>query len=366
MSENKGLAVIKDYGRSPEIIERFAEIVGKNNAGGYVQSAILAVANNDALQKCSPASIFSSALRAATVQLLCEPSLGQAYLVPFKGKATFLIGYKGLYQLALRTGKYRYINVSPIYEGETITEDRFSGLMSLGGGRKSDVVIGYIAGFKLLSGFSKSLYMTIDEIHAHANEYSMSYNHSSSPWKTHRPEMERKTVLRLLLSKYGYIDPKDALAISGDADNEIALDDPDGMPENVTIIEGECKDFDIDDANSELGFDNADIESVTIKVDNNPYSEYGSTLVIEPTAIEEFAEEVGAERTLAMSLESAKAVKSSDGSLYGDASDEELNGKLIGVRKALKKEVTPERKEELLFKRDAILTIQNSRLQSQE
>ena len=84
------------------------------------------------------------------------------------------------------------------------------------------------------------------------------------------------------------------------------------------------------------------------------------------TAAEEFAEEVGAERTLAMSLDTAMAVKSSDGSLYGDASDEELNGKLIGVRKALKKEVTPERKEQLLFTRDAILTIQNSRLQSQE
>ena len=80
------------------------------------------------------------------------------------------------------------------------------------------------------------------------------------------------------------------------------------------------------------------------------------------TAAEEFAEEVGAViEPKAMSLESAKAVKSSDGSLYGDASDEELNGKLIGVRKALKKEVTPERKEQLLFKRDAILTIQASR-----
>ena len=80
------------------------------------------------------------------------------------------------------------------------------------------------------------------------------------------------------------------------------------------------------------------------------------------TAAEEFAEEVGAViEPKAMSLESAKAVKSSDGSLYGDASDEELNGKLIGVRKALKKEVAPERKEQLLFKRDAILTIQKSR-----
>ena len=92
-----------------------------------------------------------------------------------------------------------------------------------------------------------------------------------------------------------------------------------------------------------------------------------SVVVVEPTAIEEFAEEVGTViEQKSMSLESAMAVKSSDGSLYGDASDEELNGKLIGVRKALKKEVTPERKEQLLFKRDAILTIQQSRLQSQE
>jgi phage recombination protein Bet len=85
--------------------------------------------------------------------------------------------------------------------------------------------------------------------------------------------------------------------------------------------------------------------------------------VIEPTAIEEFAEEVGAViEPKAMSLESAKAVKSSDGSLYGDASDEELAGKMIGIGKALrKKDLDPEHKDELLFKRDAILTIQASR-----
>ncbi len=131
MVSKSSFTAIKEYGRSPEIIERFAEIVGKHNAGGYVQSAILAVANNEALQKCTPQSIFASALRAATVQLLCEPSLGQAYLVPFKDKATFLIGYKGLYQLALRTGKYRFINVSPIYEGELVFEDRLTGEITL-------------------------------------------------------------------------------------------------------------------------------------------------------------------------------------------------------------------------------------------
>lgn len=257
MVSKSSFTAIKEYGRSPEIIERFAEIVGKHNAGGYVQSAILAVANNEALQKCTPQSIFASALRAATVQLLCEPSLGQAYLVPFKDKATFLIGYKGLYQLALRTGKYRFINVSPIYEGELVFEDRLTGEITLNGVRTGNEIIGYLASFQLTTGFSKSLYMTLDEIHAHADRYSKSVNFSSSPWKTNRVEMERKTVLRLLLSRYGYIDPKDALAISDDT--AVQSEDTDEvMPETegVTIIESESKTLKqvVDD----LGFEDDD------------------------------------------------------------------------------------------------------------
>ena len=82
------------YLRSPQMIERFAEVVGKNNAGAYISSALLAVANNDALQKCRPDSIAVSALRAATLRLSCYPGIGEAYLVPFSGSATLVIGYK--------------------------------------------------------------------------------------------------------------------------------------------------------------------------------------------------------------------------------------------------------------------------------
>jgi recombination protein RecT len=255
---------IKEYGRSPEIIERFAEIVGKHNAGGYVQSAILAVANNEALQKCTPQSIFASALRAATVQLLCEPSLGQAYLVPFKDKATFIIGYKGLYQLALRTGKYRFINVGPIYEGELVFEDRMTGEITLNGGRTSNTVIGYLASFQLTSGFSKSLYMTLDEIHAHADKYSKSVNYASSPWKTNRVEMERKTVLRLLLSRYGYIDPKDALAISEDPEANEALPED----EEVTIIDGDSRT--LNQVVEDLGFESDDEPEFEDEAEDKP------------------------------------------------------------------------------------------------
>jgi len=306
---------IKEYGRSPEIIERFAEIVGKHNAGGYVQSAILAVANNEALQKCTPQSIFSSALRAATIQLLCEPSLGQAYLVPFKDKATLIIGYKGLYQLALRTGKYRFINVSPIYDGEMVFEDRMTGEVSLNGGRTSDKVIGYLASFQLTSGFSKSLYMTIDEIYAHADRYSKSINISSSPWKTNRVEMERKTVLRLLLSRYGYLDPKDALAMSDDPELEDDLPEADG----VTIIEGETKSL------------NQVVEDLGFEPDDDPEDEP------EP-----------------MTIEKACTIKNTEGKPYFELTPKDLNKLKTRLTSYIGVEIDEDEKMELETKLQAI------------
>ena len=313
---------IKEYGRSPEIIERFAEIVGKHNAGGYVQSAILAVANNEALQKCTPQSIFSSALRAATVQLLCEPSLGQAYLVPFKDKATFIIGYKGLYQLALRTGKYRFINVSPIFEGELVFEDRMTGEITLNGGRTSNTVIGYLASFQLTSGFSKSLYMTLDEIHAHADKYSKSVNYASSPWKTNRVEMERKTVLRLLLSRYGYIDPKDALAISEDPEANEALPED----EEVTIIDGDSRAL------------NQVVEDLGFESDDEP----------------EFEDEAE-DKSETMTIEKACTIKNSEGKPYFGLSVKSLNNIKANLLQYIEgNEIDPEQNAEIQEKLAAI------------
>lgn len=219
------LAVIEAYGKSQEIIERFSEVVGKDAAGSYVRSALLAVAQSPALLLCTPQSIFASAERAATIQLYCDPSLGHAYLVPFKNKnggsiATLIIGYKGLYQLALRTRQYRYIDVCPIFEGEGIDEGRMTGKMTITGGKQSQKIIGWIGGFRLVNGFEKFMYMTIGEIHDHAKRYSKGYNRPDGAWKTNTQEMEKKTVLRLLLSRYGYLDPKAMSVVSSDADSD--------------------------------------------------------------------------------------------------------------------------------------------------
>ena len=100
---NQSLAVYMDT--HPKIKERFSEILGKNAAG--FTSALLNIWNNNRmLQSCAPRSIFGAAGLAATLKLSITPSLGQAYVVPYKGQATFQIGVKGLIQLAHRTGKY--------------------------------------------------------------------------------------------------------------------------------------------------------------------------------------------------------------------------------------------------------------------
>lgn len=211
MSEQR--ITIKEYMRQDSIVQSFRDVLGENNANAYITSVLIAVANSDALQNCEPASILTSAMRAATMRLSVDPGTGEAYLVPFKGKCTLIVGYKGIRQMALRTGQYRYLNVSPIYEGEEITEDRMTGMHSLSGGKKSKTVIGWLLYFELISGFRKSFYMTIEDIHDHARKYSKAYTRDDSPWKTERSKMERKTVLRLGLSLWGYFDPHDAMML---------------------------------------------------------------------------------------------------------------------------------------------------------
>ena len=96
------LAVIKGYMRSAEIIRRFEEAIGKREAMPFISSVMLAVSSNQDLIECNPQSIAVSAMRAATMRLTCDPAFGYAHIVPYKGKATFIVGYKGMVHIALR------------------------------------------------------------------------------------------------------------------------------------------------------------------------------------------------------------------------------------------------------------------------
>lgn len=236
---------------------RFAAVVGDRNVGAYVNSVMIAVRSSDQLQMCQPDSIYLSALRAATLRLSCDPATGQAYLVPFKGRCTLIVGYKGLYDMAVRTNKYRYINVGPIYDGMGVEENPITGFHTVVGQRKSSEIVGWIGAFEMLNGFAKTLYMTHDEIHAHAAEHSKSYGDSRSGWKTDTLAMERKTVLRLLLRRWGYLDPADVQTLNDMEDDkaDAGLEEIYGSGEIVDAQAADGSPRSFEQNMHELGFD---------------------------------------------------------------------------------------------------------------
>lgn len=202
------------------IKNRFNEVLGKNAAG--FTSALLNIYNsNSMLQNCEPRSILGAAGLAATLNLSITPSLGQAYIVPFKGKATFQIGVRGLVQLAHRTGRYVALHAGKVYEGELRGFNPFNGAPERGE-KISDNVVGYIAYMQLNNGFEKWVYMTKAEIEEHAEKYSQSYGYDkkngrkSSPWSTNFDAMASKTVLKKLLNTWGILSADMAEALQGD------------------------------------------------------------------------------------------------------------------------------------------------------
>lgn len=201
---------VTKYLRSEDTKQRFQEVLG-SKAPQFIASIISATQTNENLLECRPDTLTGAALIAATLDLPINASLGMAYLVPYKsGNALicqFQIGWKGLVQLAIRTGLYKTINVTEVYEGQLINEDPFTGEYEFNAKSKtSDKVIGYVAYFKLLTGFEKQYYWTVAECEAHAKKYSKSYTGqyaSSSLWTKDFDGMSKKTVLKLLLDKFG-------------------------------------------------------------------------------------------------------------------------------------------------------------------
>lgn len=196
----------------------------KENSGAFVASIIDLYSSDSYLQQCDPGKVVAEALKAATLKLPINKSLGFAYIVPYRDKGVqapqFQIGYKGYIQLAMRTGQYKYLNAGVVYEGEYKGRDKLTGIVDLSGEKTSDTVVGYFAYMELINGFAKSVYWTIEEVTAHAKKFSKSYNSSSSAWKTNFDSMAIKTVIRNLLSKYGIMSIDMTTALTSDTDDE--------------------------------------------------------------------------------------------------------------------------------------------------
>ena len=225
----------------------------------FVASITSAVAVNPALQECEASTILAGALLGESLNLSPSPQLGQYYLVPFKQKekrnrqgelispettkATFVLGYKGYIQLALRSGAYKDLDVMEIKQGEFKGKDPRTGrpmfeFMSDEEAWEKAPTIGYMAFFEYLNGFTKMLYWSKDKMMRHADQYSPAFSASaykklqdgeipngelwkySSFWYKDFDGMAKKTMLRQLISKWGIMSTEMVKAM--DADNSIA------------------------------------------------------------------------------------------------------------------------------------------------
>lgn len=193
---------ISEWLDSSNVRQKFLKVLDKE-ANGFISSLLSLVKADSKLQHVNPKTVVAAAMTAATLKLPINPTLGLAYIVPYKGEATFQIGYKGLIQLAERTGQYRTINASVVYEGQIKEVDFITGEIERGE-RSGDLIVGYVAYIEFLNGFKKTLYMSKEEMEQHARTYSQSYKGGyNSVWKTNFDSMAIKTVLKLLISKYG-------------------------------------------------------------------------------------------------------------------------------------------------------------------
>lgn len=211
-----GVALLDAMFKQDSVQARFQRMLGKK-APGFISSVLTVVSQNKLLQNVDMRTVLSAASIAASLDLPILPSLGRAWIVPYKGVAQFQIGYLGYVELAQRSGLYKSINVNTVYEGEVVKWNKFTEELTYGE-QEGDAAIGYCASFELLNGFRKVVYWTKDAVIKHAKRFSKSYNSSSSPWQSDFDAMAMKTVLAYTLRHWGPMSIEMQKAMAEDAD----------------------------------------------------------------------------------------------------------------------------------------------------
>lgn len=201
---------------------RFNDLLGKR-APQFVSSLVSMVNADQSLQRAfyeAPMTVIQAGLKAAAFDLPIDQNLGYAYIVPFNNKykdengewrkrmeATFILGWKGMNQLALRTGAYKTINVIDVREGELKSYNRLTEEVELDfiedeEERDARPVIGYVGYYRLVNGAEKTIYMTKKQIEAHEKKFRKG-EYQGKGWREDWDAMARKTVYRKLIGKWG-------------------------------------------------------------------------------------------------------------------------------------------------------------------
>lgn len=201
---------ITQYVNQESVRKNIEQTLGEK-APQFIASVSSLVNSDTKFANVDKKSLLAACLVAASLDLPINQSLGFAYIIPYKGVAQFQAGWKAYVQLAQRSGQFKTINVSDVREGEISGKNRLTGEITFQwcddeAERSKRTVVGYVAFLRLVNGFEKMLYMTTDELKKHATKYSQAFRANSSAmnmWRDDFDAMAKKTVIKLLISKYG-------------------------------------------------------------------------------------------------------------------------------------------------------------------
>jgi len=206
---------VKSIFEKDAVKQKFEQMLGKKSQG-FITSVLQISTNNALLAKADAMTIYNAAMIAATLDLPINQNLGFAWIVPYKGAAQFQMGWKGYVQLAQRTGQYKRINVTKVYEnqfkGFNYLTEELNADFSL---EPQGAVVGYAAYLCLHNGYEKTVYWTKKQAEDHGKRFSQSFN--NGPWKTDFDAMAMKTVLKNMLSKWGILSIEMQTAVRTDS-----------------------------------------------------------------------------------------------------------------------------------------------------
>lgn len=171
----------------------------------FSRIAMTAVTQNSKLGECTPGSFIGALLTAAQLGLEPNTPLGQAYLIPYRNKGVlecqFQLGYRGLIELAHRSGELKSIEAHIVYENDEFEYElgldpklRHVPAMKNKGG-----IAWVYAVYKLASGGFGFEVMSFEDVETHRKRYSKASQKGFSPWDGSWEEMAKKTVIKRAL-----------------------------------------------------------------------------------------------------------------------------------------------------------------------
>lgn len=223
----------------PEIKKALPNVITPER---FSRMALTAISVNPKLAECSQKSFLGALMNAAQLGLEPNTPLGQAYILPFKNKgemeAQFQIGYKGLIDLAHRSGEFKTIYAHTVYENDEFDYELGLDQVLKHKPAKKDrgKAIYYYAVYHLTNGGYGFYVMSRDDVKAHMERFSKSAGAGYSPWSTDFDEMAKKTVIKKVL-KYAPIKTEFARQIVNDESIKTEIDSDMTAVENKMMYE---------------------------------------------------------------------------------------------------------------------------------